>query len=268
MYAIRSYYVYRAIVSLSGERPPVITAPRIPCPLFAPYLERGRGNQYTDQTMNRIPVSPLLKDLARVFADAGHSVYLVGGAVRDMHLYRQVGDWDVATDAPPDRVMALFKRVIPTGIAHGTVTIHFKGESVECTTFRTEAGYSDGRRPDEVRYAATIEEDLSRRDFTMNAVAVSLPDGAVIDPFGGREDIRRGLIRTVGNPAERFAEDGLRPLRAVRFSAQLGVITSYSIHYTKLYDSLMNWTERAAEKPSKVRMSPRKLNPKRSPGST
>ncbi len=180
--------------------------------------------------MNRIPVSPLLKDLARVFADAGHSVYLVGGAVRDMHLYRQVGDWDVATDAPPDRVMALFKRVIPTGIAHGTVTIHFKGESVECTTFRTEAGYSDGRRPDEVRYAATIEEDLSRRDFTMNAVAVSLPDGAVIDPFGGREDIRRGLIRTVGNPAERFAEDGLRPLRAVRFSAQLG----FDIHQETL----------------------------------
>jgi poly(A) polymerase/tRNA nucleotidyltransferase (CCA-adding enzyme) len=93
---------------------------------------------------------------------------------------------------------------------------------IECTTFRTEQGYSDGRRPDLVEYAATIEEDLSRRDFTMNSIAVSLPDGTIIDPFGGRADIRAGIIRTVGRPEERFAEDGLRPLRGVRFSAQLG----------------------------------------------
>ncbi len=171
--------------------------------------------------MNRIPVPGILKDLSRTFTEAGYRVYLVGGAVRDIYLCRAAGDWDVATDASPETVMRLFRRVIPTGIAHGTVTIHHKGAMIECTTFRTETGYSDGRRPDSVAYAATIEEDLSRRDFTMNAIAVSLPDGEVVDPFGGRGDIKAGLIKTVGNAEERFSEDGLRPLRAVRFSAQL-----------------------------------------------
>ncbi len=172
--------------------------------------------------MNRIPVPGILKDLSRIFSDAGHTLYLVGGAVRDIYLCRSGGDWDVATEASPERVMQLFRHVIPTGIAHGTVTIRFKDALIECTTFRTETGYSDGRRPDEIQYAATIEDDLSRRDFTMNAIAVSLPEGTVIDPFGGREDIKAGIIRTVGSAAERFGEDGLRPLRAVRFSAQLG----------------------------------------------
>lgn len=172
--------------------------------------------------MNRIPVPGILGELARVFNQSGYKLYLVGGAVRDIFLCRKVGDWDVATDAAPEQVMELFRRVIPTGIAHGTVTIHYKGEMIECTTFRTETGYSDGRRPDAIQYAATIEEDLSRRDFTMNAVAVALPSGEVIDPFGGRADINAGLIRTVGTASERFSEDGLRPLRAVRFSAQLG----------------------------------------------
>lgn len=171
--------------------------------------------------MNRIPVPGILKDLSRTFIEAGHSLYLVGGAVRDIYLCRSGGDWDVATDAPPEKVLRLFRRVIPTGIAHGTVTIHHRGSMIECTTFRTESGYSDGRRPDSVSYAATIKDDLSRRDFTMNAIAVSLPDGAVIDPFNGRSDIKAGIIRTVGIAAERFSEDGLRPLRAVRFSAQL-----------------------------------------------
>jgi putative nucleotidyltransferase with HDIG domain len=112
--------------------------------------------------------------------------------------------------------------VIPTGIKHGTVTIRYKGSSIEVTTFRTESEYSDGRRPDEIQYAATIEEDLSRRDFTMNAAAVKLPEGIIVDPFNGRSDIRNKLIRCVGNAAEHFAEDGLRPMRAVRFAAQLG----------------------------------------------
>jgi putative nucleotidyltransferase with HDIG domain len=102
------------------------------------------------------------------------------------------------------------------------VTVLYKGHSLEVTTFRTESGYSDGRRPDEIRYAATIEEDLSRRDFTMNAIALALPDGKITDPYGGETDIKSGIIRCVGNPAERFGEDGLRPLRAVRFAAQLG----------------------------------------------
>jgi putative nucleotidyltransferase with HDIG domain len=116
----------------------------------------------------------------------------------------------------------MFRRVIPTGIKHGTVTIRYKGHSLEVTTFRTESSYTDGRHPDEVRYAATIEEDLSRRDFTMNALAFTLPTGPLLDPFGGGEDIKNHCIRCVGQGEERFREDGLRPLRAVRFAAQLG----------------------------------------------
>ena len=149
-------------------------------------------------------------------------MFLVGGAVRDIFRGHGAQDWDLATDALPPEVMAMFPNVIPTGIKHGTVTIRHKGVSMEVTTFRTESGYRDGRRPDTVDYAATIEEDLSRRDFTMNAIALSLPDGRVVDPFGGAGDIERRIIRCVGNPLERFAEDGLRPLRAARFASQLG----------------------------------------------
>lgn len=156
-----------------------------------------------------------------VFAEHGFCAYLVGGAVRDMLMGKTPSDWDVTTNASPEQVMKIFRKVVPTGIAHGTVTVLFMRNSIEVTTFRTESDYSDGRHPDRVEYAATIEEDLSRRDFTMNSVAVSLSDGTVVDPFCGREDIRRGIIRTVGNPEERFLEDGLRPVRAIRFAAQL-----------------------------------------------
>lgn len=172
--------------------------------------------------MNTVPVHKDLKDFSHFFTRAGFSVYLVGGAVRDIFLGKKATDWDVATNARPEDVQHLFHRVIPTGIDHGTVTIPFRGHMIECTTFRTERGYSDGRHPDEIAYAATIEEDLSRRDFTMNAIAVSLPDGVIADPFDGRKDISRKCIRTVGNPSERFSEDGLRTLRAVRFSALTG----------------------------------------------
>jgi tRNA nucleotidyltransferase/poly(A) polymerase len=172
--------------------------------------------------MDKVKVHPLLKEIASVFASAGKEAYLVGGAVRDVLLGREATDWDLATDATPQEVIALFKKVIPTGIRHGTVTVRYKGESIEVTTFRTESGYSDGRRPDKVEYAAAIEEDLSRRDFTMNAAAVKLPEGTIADPFGGKGDIKKKLIRCVGKAQERFSEDGLRPLRAVRFAAQLG----------------------------------------------
>lgn len=171
--------------------------------------------------MDRVPVPAILADLSRIFSADGFRLYLVGGAVRDMFLGKKAEDWDVATDATPEEVARLFRRIIPTGIDHGTVTIPFRNHMIECTTFRTEQGYTDGRHPDSIAYTATIEEDLSRRDFTMNAIAVSLPDGTIIDPFLGRNDIRAKTIRTVGFPGERFAEDGLRPLRAVRFSAQL-----------------------------------------------
>jgi putative nucleotidyltransferase with HDIG domain len=176
--------------------------------------------------MNKFAIHPLLKEAAALFAAEGRELYLVGGAVRDLLRGEKPKDWDLATDARPEAVTALFRRrrytVIPTGIKHGTVTVRYKGHELEITTFRTESEYRDGRRPERVEFAPAIGEDLSRRDFTMNAAALKLPGGVLTDPFGGAADIAGRLIRCVGNPAERFAEDGLRPLRALRFAAQLG----------------------------------------------
>jgi len=176
-------------------------------------------------------IDPILKEIAALFSSAGKELYLVGGAVRDMLRGQKIHDWDLTTNALPEEVMSIIKRaggkVIPTGIKHGTVTVFYKKQSAnpvcaEITTFRTESDYTDGRRPDNVQYAATIEEDLSRRDFTMNAIALRLPEGEIVDPFGGAKDIKAKIIRCVGNAAERFGEDGLRPMRAVRFASQLG----------------------------------------------
>jgi tRNA nucleotidyltransferase/poly(A) polymerase len=172
--------------------------------------------------MDNARIHPLLREIAAVFQNHGRDLYLVGGAVRDLFRGKKPQDWDLATSAPPEEVTAMFRRVIPTGIKHGTVTVHYKGRAVEVTTFRTESDYRDGRRPGRVEFAATIEEDLGRRDFTMNAIALRLPGGETVDPFGGAADIKRRLIRCVGEAAERFSEDGLRPLRAVRFAATLG----------------------------------------------
>jgi tRNA nucleotidyltransferase/poly(A) polymerase len=174
--------------------------------------------------MRKLFIHPILKEVAEVFVSRGKQVYLVGGAVRDLLLGKNPHDWDLASDARPEEVMAMFHRVIPTGIKHGTVTIRYGGRSIEATTFRTDSAYSDGRRPDSVSYAATIEEDLSRRDFTMNAAALRLPRGTMIDPFGGQKDIQNKLIRCVGRAEERFNEDGLRPLRALRFASQLDFV--------------------------------------------
>ena len=171
--------------------------------------------------MKSINIPLELKKMHDLFARNGFCAYLVGGAVRDVILGKKASDWDVATNATPQQVMEIFHKVIPTGIAHGTVTVHFMKKEIEVTTFRTETGYSDGRHPDSVAYAATIEEDLSRRDFTMNAIAASLADGSICDPFEGRKDIKNKIIRTVGKAHERFMEDGLRPIRAIRFSSQL-----------------------------------------------
>ena len=170
----------------------------------------------------KIAIPDELRKVNEIFSSHGYKAYLVGGAVRDTLLGKPMHDWDLATNATPEQVMDIFKKVIPTGIAHGTVTIHIFGHEIETTTFRTEAAYSDGRHPDQVSYAATIEEDLSRRDFTMNAIAAELETGTLIDPFGGQKDIFQKNIRTVGNPLERFDEDGLRPVRAIRFAGQLG----------------------------------------------
>jgi len=171
-------------------------------------------------------IHPGLKEIASLFNNVGKEIYLVGGAVRDMLRGEKIHDWDLATNALPDEVIDIVKRaggkVVPTGIKHGTVTVFYKHNTAEVTTFRLESGYSDGRRPDKVHFTSDIEEDLSRRDFTMNAIALRLPEGKIVDPFGGETDIKAGIIRCVGNAAERFNEDGLRPLRAVRFSSQLG----------------------------------------------
>ena len=177
-------------------------------------------------------IHPTVNEVTDIITQAGKQIYLVGGAVRDILRGRKSKDWDLATDATPDEIIALFHRkktndgknrslVIPTGIKHGTVTIHYRDLNIEITTFRCESSYSDGRRPDSVEFGVSIEEDLSRRDFTMNAAAYKLPGGPLVDPFDGRKDIKNRVIRCVGNPLERFSEDGLRPVRAVRFASQL-----------------------------------------------
>jgi tRNA nucleotidyltransferase (CCA-adding enzyme) len=173
----------------------------------------------------RATVPGPVREVLRVLDAAGHRSWLVGGAVRDLLLHRggrTAADLDVATPATPQEVTELFPRVIPTGIEHGTVTVLVGGEGVEVTTFRGEGAYLDGRRPSSVTFLGSLEEDLARRDFTMNALAWDPIAGEFRDPFRGRDDIRRRIIRAVGDPAERFREDGLRPLRGVRFAAQLG----------------------------------------------
>ncbi|MBQ4015236.1 MAG: HD domain-containing protein [Treponema sp.] len=172
--------------------------------------------------MRGVKIPCELQKMNSLFEEAGFEAYLVGGAVRDEIMGKGAHDWDIATNARPEDVMKIFHRVIPTGIKHGTVTVHFMKKAIEVTTFRTESDYSDGRHPDKVEYAGHIEEDLSRRDFTMNAMAASLKDGHIVDPYGGADDIKARVIRAVGVPHERFMEDGLRPVRAVRFASQLG----------------------------------------------
>jgi tRNA nucleotidyltransferase (CCA-adding enzyme) len=166
---------------------------------------------------------PVLDVLARLDA-AGHRSWLVGGAVRDVLLGRRRAglDFDLATPATPDEVTRIFPRVIPTGIDHGTVTVLVGKEKVEVTTFRGEGAYVDGRRPESVTFHRDLEADLARRDFTINALAYDPIGREFRDPFHGRVDLRARTIRAVGEPAERFGEDGLRPMRALRFAAQLG----------------------------------------------
>ena len=172
-------------------------------------------------------------ELCQRLRDAGHRAWVVGGCVRDELLaeMRAAGpnahtlrnDWDIATDARPRQVQKIFDRVIPTGIKHGTVTVLVGDDAFEVTTLRGEAGYTDARRPDTVYFVDDIVADLSRRDFTINAIAYDPLEDRLHDPFGGIDDLKRGVLRAVGKPAERFAEDGLRVLRAARFSATLEV---------------------------------------------
>ncbi len=160
-------------------------------------------------------------EVVRGLHAGGFRAFLVGGCVRDLLRGKAPKDFDVATSARPEEVQKLFKKVIPTGIEHGTVTIVVKGEHVEATTFRAEAEYVDGRRPSKVEFHEDIEADLGRRDFTMNAIAWDPESGAIVDPFNGQADLLARTIRAVRVPLERFLEDGLRPMRAVRFATVL-----------------------------------------------
>jgi tRNA nucleotidyltransferase (CCA-adding enzyme) len=152
---------------------------------------------------------------------SGKRAWIVGGCVRDMLRGKESNDWDVCTDARPAELMKTFPRAIPTGIEHGTVTVVVNKVHYEVTTLRGESAYSDGRRPDAVEFVDDITADLARRDFTVNAIAVDPLDGKVIDPWNGRADLARRVIRAVGDAHERFSEDGLRVLRAARFVATL-----------------------------------------------
>jgi tRNA nucleotidyltransferase (CCA-adding enzyme) len=160
-------------------------------------------------------------DLCGRLRAAGKRAWIVGGCVRDLLAGRPASDWDIATDARPKELLRIFPRAIPTGIEHGTVTVLAGGKSYEVTTLRGDGSYSDGRRPDWVEFVDDITADLARRDFTVNAVAVDPVEGRLIDPFNGRQDLQDGLLRAVGDPKERFTEDGLRVLRAARFVATL-----------------------------------------------
>lgn len=162
-----------------------------------------------------------LRGVCRRLRERGKRSWIVGGCVRDLLRGREPEDWDLATDARPEEVMEIFPRSIPTGIQHGTVTVLAGREKYEVTTLRGDGAYTDGRRPDAVAFTDDVSLDLARRDFTVNAIALDPLDGHVIDPWGGQGDLARRVIRAVGRAEERFAEDGLRILRAARFVATL-----------------------------------------------
>ena len=169
----------------------------------------------------RITIPEKAKYIIDTITAAGFEAYVVGGCVRDSILGRKPQDWDITTSARPEQVKALFPRTIDTGLQHGTVTVMREREGFEVTTYRIDGEYEDSRHPREVIFTPNLEEDLKRRDFTINAMAYN-DEAGLIDIFGGMEDMEAGVIRCVGNPLERFREDALRMLRAIRFSAQLG----------------------------------------------
>jgi len=172
--------------------------------------------------MMMLAIPEALITICQKIQNAGFQAYIVGGAVRDSLLGRPVHDWDIATNALPEDCMALFPKVIPTGLKYGTVTVFSESYQVEVTTYRSDGVYRDGRRPESVGFVSDITTDLSRRDFTINAMAYDPLAARLIDPFGGQQDLRDRLIRTVGKANQRFAEDALRMMRAVRFMAELG----------------------------------------------
>lgn len=171
----------------------------------------------------KFDISSGAEHILQTLTHTGYEAFLVGGCVRDLLRGVQPHDWDICTSARPEETAACFPglQIIKTGFKHGTVAVLMDGASYEVTTYRTEGLYSDGRRPDHVYFVSDLETDLARRDFTMNAIALG-QDGSLHDPFGGKADIQAKLVRCVGEPSHRFREDGLRLMRALRFSASLG----------------------------------------------
>lgn len=169
----------------------------------------------------KITLPPKVNQIIHTIQSANFDAYAVGGCIRDSVLGRMPNDWDITTSAKPEEVKRLFPKTIDTGIRHGTVTVMLQKEGFEITTYRIDGEYEDNRHPKEVIFTANLEEDLKRRDFTINAMAYNEEEG-LIDIFGGMADIENKVIRCVGEAAERFSEDALRIMRAVRFSAQLG----------------------------------------------
>ncbi|MDO5418012.1 MAG: polynucleotide adenylyltransferase, partial [Lachnospiraceae bacterium] len=168
----------------------------------------------------RIEIPEAVEEIIGRLNRCGYEAFAVGGCVRDTLLGREPGDWDITTSASPYQVKEIFRRTIDTGIQHGTVTIMKNHVGYEVTTYRIDGEYEDGRHPKSVQFTSSLKEDLRRRDFTINAMAYSHETG-IVDEFGGMEDLAAKTIRCVGNPMDRFTEDALRILRAIRFSAQL-----------------------------------------------
>ena len=169
-----------------------------------------------------LTIPAYVQETLQALEKAGHQAYCVGGCVRDSLLGRVPGDWDVTTSALPDETMAVFgEKAVPTGLKHGTVTVCWPEGKVETTTFRRDGAYTDHRHPAQVTFTASLTEDLTRRDFTVNAMAADLR-GTLYDPFGGRADLETGILRCVGQPERRFSEDALRILRCLRFASVLG----------------------------------------------
>ena len=175
------------------------------------------GEEHTKMKLN-IPSGAEI--ILNTLEQHGYEAYVVGGCVRDSILNRKPEDWDITTSAKPEQVKRIFRRTVDTGIEHGTVTVLIGKDGFEVTTYRVDGLYEDGRHPKEVTFTSRLEEDLKRRDFTINAMAYN-DDERLVDAFGGMRDLNYHLIRCVGDPKERFSEDALRILRAVRFSAQL-----------------------------------------------
>lgn len=173
-----------------------------------------------DVNIKNAKIPDEIASVVKQLQEAGYEAYLVGGCVRDLVMGSEPDDYDVATNARPDEVTKLFARTAPTGIKHGTITVLGKHGQYEVTTYRCDGKYGDARHPDEVKFTGDINEDLARRDFTIGAMAYNPINGDFLDPFGGVKDFQGRIIRAVGDPGERFYEDGLRPLRAVRFAAR------------------------------------------------